>query len=218
MTSKSDQLFLTRAMASIVSELNPGKLEQLRERFPASAELFEVEYVMGQEGAGAAPQAKPDPAVAAAVKALIEETVQSLGPAIHSVQLALVQRVRNARRLRLAGSIVATISSAGAVATLTATQPSLTPVAAVVSLVAALAMLLGEHLEKPVMGGSKSLSELLGNVIAAEPVVQEIKLQLMLDDLTQAGPLMEMARKLNEIAANVKYASLYGGVPLAQVN
>ena len=39
MTSKSDQLFLTRAMASIVSELNPGKLEQLRERFPASAEL-----------------------------------------------------------------------------------------------------------------------------------------------------------------------------------
>ncbi len=205
MTSKSDQLFLTRAMASIVNELNPGKLEQLRQRYPHSAALFDFHYVMGAESASPAAQA---------VKALIEETVAVLSPAIGRVQLGLMHRIQNARRLRLVGSVTATVSSAGAVTALMAAQPLLAPAASLVSLAGALAMLLGEHYEKPVLGGAKSLSELLGNVIAAEPAVQEIKLRMMAEDLSQTGPLMEMARKLNEISANVKHASLYGGVPL----
>lgn len=215
MTSTSDQLFVTRAMASIVGELNPGKLEQLRQRFPDSVALFDIQYHMGSKGGGTITQTKSVSAAALAVRALIDETLVVLSPAITRVQQALMRRIQNARRLRLVGSVIATVSSAGAVAALTTAHPALTPAASIVSLAAALAMLLGEHFEKPVMGGAKSLSELLGNVIAAEPAVQEIKLQLMAEKLSQTGPLMEVARKLNEISANVKHASLYGGVPLA---
>lgn len=215
MTTKSEPLFLTRAMASIVEELHPEKLAQLRQRFPGHQQIFDTAFELGEPGTEPAAQQQQDQSAALAVRSLIDETVLALEPTVRRIELALVKRIHRARKFRLTGSIVATVSSASAVATMIAAQPVLAPVASVISLFATLAMLLGEHFEKPVMGGSKSLSEILGNVLAAEPAIQEIKLRLMAEDVTQAGPLMEMARKLNEISANIKYASLYGGVPLA---
>lgn len=203
----------TREMASLLDELAPHKLEQLRTRFPASARVFEVQYVLG-EAAGTHDGAAQSPAAVAAVRALIHETLGLLVPAVHRVQLGLSRRIRMARRLRLGGSVIATICSAGVMASLTAAQPALAPAAATLALAGGLSMLLGEHFEKPVLGGSKGLSELLGNVLAAEPVLQDIKLRLATEELMQTGVLVEIARQTNGLAADIKYASLYGAVPL----
>jgi hypothetical protein len=209
MTSDID--YSTRAMASLVSEIAPARLDELKRRFPQNPELFEVVFVMGKK------PSKADLEVhkALAIKALIEETVRVLDPTINKVQLALTGRIHRARTARLAGSIVATICSAGAVTGIAVAGFSITPVVSIAALAGSLFMLLGEHWEKPVLGGAKSLSELLGSTIAAEPVVQEIKLRLLSEDLGQPKALLEIAKKLNEISANMKYASLFGGVSLA---
>lgn len=204
----------TREIASLLAELAPRKLEELRIRFPASARAFEDQYVLGEkkgthDGATASPTAVP------AVRALIHETLSVLVPAMHRVQLGLSRRIRTARRLRLGGSVIATICSAGAMASLTAAQPALAPVASTLALMGGLSMLLGEHFEKPVLGGSKGLSELLGNVLAVEPVIQDIKVRLAAEEFMETGVLMDIARQLNGLAADIKYASLYGAVSLS---
>jgi len=205
----------TRAMACLLGDLNPEKLDGLRSRFPSHIKLFDVAYTLGDSKNRESPTAGSDSGESA-IRALIEETMGVSGPAITKIQSTLTSRIMSARQTRLVGSIVATVSSAGAVASMAASVPSIGPAAiSALALAGSIAMLVGEHLEKPVIGGAKSLSDLLSGAIIAESTLKEVQIRLLTEDLNQRETLIDIARKVNEISATIRQTSVFGGVSLA---
>jgi hypothetical protein len=199
-----------RAMAAILHLLAPQKLGVLRAQFPGSEALFDTTMTMG-----AADEGKPFQPAAAPIRALIEESIAVLGPAIQRAQVVLGSRIASARQYRLAGALVAAICSAGAVATMGRTIVPVGYAVSVIAILGSIAVLIGEHLEKPVVGGAKSASELLGSTLTAETELHDIRLDLLTADLTQQDQLVAMARKVSRLSASVKEISIFGGVAMA---
>lgn len=203
----------TRGLASLLGALQPRSLERLRERFPHERELFETSYALGAQSGAAASDHPPGPDRQAAVRALIEETLAASRPAIPLMVEKISARMRSARTARLAGAVAATLGSA-----LIATQAagalpgSLQLLWSAVSLAGALLVLWGEHLEKPVIGGQRTLGELLSEVLVAESAIAEIRLRLLAEDAEQPAILMENARKANEAAARIRQVWVFGGI------
>ena len=204
----------SRAMASLLADVNPKKLSELRNQFPDHVYLFDVSYTLGESKIDKGSTTGSDVVGLSALRALIEETISVSGPSIEKIQFALTSRIMSARRTRLGGSIIAMVSSAGVVASITASAPSTAIAVSILALFGSVAMLVGEHLEKPVIGGDKSLHELLSNAIVAESSFKEVNIRLLSEDLGKIETLVDIAKKVNKISATIKEASVFSGISL----
>lgn len=205
----------TRAMASLLNAVDPQALEALRQRFPDDQDLFDTTFTLGEESPGAATGGRQ--ARISALQALVRETSSAAEPAITTIVETLTSRMRRARICRLAGAVIATIASAGAgiVTTATTGNPWAVSAMAVVGLFGSLSVLFAEHLEKPLVGGQRSLSELLADTLVAESGIADVRLRLLAEDVTEIDRLVAIATRVSEIAAKIRQICVFGGIPLA---
>jgi hypothetical protein len=71
-----------------------------------------------------------------------------------------------------------------------------------------LASLIGEHLEKPLIGDQKSISEYLGRLLEAETQSRNLSVQL---HLAVSDPF-KLAEQVNQIASVVRSVEVYCGL------
>jgi hypothetical protein len=212
--SSADSLHASaRAMASLLQAASPASLASLRERFSTHSDLFDSTYVLGADGVSAAGSISP--ARQLAMKALVEATLQAGDKSIPAIVHGLSTRVRRGRTIRL-GAAVAT-AVAGALTAASAVGTAL-PLPALLgpgfAFVGSVAMLVGEHWEKPLAGGQSSVGELLVDTLVAEATFADVKLRLIAEDLTREGVLVELARRAGEAAAKLRHVSVFGGLPM----
>lgn len=200
----------TLAMVLLVSQYAPSVICNLRKNFPGSGDIFEASYRLGTDSA-------QDSCVSyesdtQALLALIGETVAVASTAISNLQLNLSKKLEISRNVRLVGSIIATVCGAGSVASLSVSSQSVGFVVSVLALIGAVATLIGEAIEKPLIGGGDSVGKLLSNIMVAESELSEIKLRLLVIDPVRRDDLVEIAKRTNSVAATIRHASIFGGV------
>lgn len=205
----------TRAMASLLLDVEPNKLNELRTKFSTFSYLFETEYKLGKEQAEEHDLLKIDSVKYLALKSLIEETIKISVPAINKIQNTLIKRIVFARKMRLFGSITATVASAGIVASFTASYSTFGFIISFFALIGSICVLIGEHLEKPIIGEAKNLNELAAQLMNTEKSLNEIQIRLLTEDLTKNEILIDITRKANELSSSIKEVSVFGGVSLA---
>ncbi len=205
----------TRAMASLLAEAAPAELAELRQRFAGHAALFDTFYTMGE-----ADSPTEDASVLLALRALAEKTLQVSQPAVDRIVVTLGARGRKARQLRLTGAIFALVSGAsvlatpGTLGTLGNIHEWIKLATGVAALVGSTAVLVGEHLEKPVFGSAKALGDLVNEAMLVDASIRGLTLRLLSDDRSHRGAMLDLARKTNEVAAKVKELSVFGEVPI----
>lgn len=202
----------TRSLSSLLEALKPGTLAKLREAFPEHSEIFETSYVLGAESTA---DLNLDAGRHAALRALVEETLAAAKPSIPLIVRKITKRMRRARNARLAGGAAAACAAALLAAHAAGTIPgNLQLIAAAVSLAASLLVLVGEHLDKPVIGGQRGLGELLADTLLAEEALAEVHLRMLAPESTIPVQLFEIARRANEAAARVRQVWVFGGLSL----
>ena len=199
----------TRSMSSLLAALAPDRLAALRKLHPAQTTLFETAYELGETTVPAGGDRH------AALLALVQETSRVPEPMAHEMVGVLSARLRRARVTRLAGAVAAAVSGAGAGGTVVAAVfPKLQALAiSLTALAGAVLVLVGEHLEKPLVGGARSVSEFLADGLAAEAAFADIRIKLLTQDLSNLEQLGALAREANAAAAKVRQIAVFGGVP-----
>jgi len=203
----------TRAMASLLEEFRPQQLDELRKKFSNAAALFDTSYELGVQSSTAFSQ-NPEANRQGALLALISATHETASAMIDPILAALTRRMLLARRARLIGSLIATTSSAGVVASLVASFPKLGLIVSVATLGGSVTGLLGEHLEKPLVGGQQSLSDLLVEATQIEASLNEVHVRLLTDDTGDMTKLIDLTKTANQIAANTKRICVFAGIPI----
>ena len=199
----------TRGLASLVTALQPAAMNRLRAQFPEEQELFETRFVLGPK---ATETAAASLRRAKALQALVEEALAASKVAVPYIIQAIGTRMQRARRSRMGGGI-ASILGAGMMAAQTAgaLPINLQLLWSTVSMLGALLVFWGEHLEKPLVGQQRSLGELLADVLVAEDGMSEVRLRMLANDAADTSSLMDIARRANEAAARIRKAMVFGG-------
>jgi hypothetical protein len=199
----------TRGLASLLAALQPAALNQLRARFPEEQELFETRFVLGSRAteAGSASTRRKK-----ALQALVDETLAASRVAVPYIVQEIGARMKRARLSRLSGGIASTLAAAMLAAqTAGALAINLQLLWSTLSMVGALLVFWGEHLEKPLVGQQRSLGELLADVLVAEEGMTEVHLRILANDAADTASLMDIARRANEAAARIRKAMVFGG-------
>ncbi|WP_143136645.1 hypothetical protein [Burkholderia ubonensis] len=201
----------SRAMASLIDSIDREQLLALKNEFPGDSELFDLTYKLGaEEGQGV-----PRETYTLALRALAEKTVELSAPAIEKLERKLWARSILARRARLGGSVVALVTSASIVATITSSHPKIGTFVSLITLIGSILMLYGENLEKAIVGSNKSLSELIGDTAHVDCDLKDLQLRMLSEDLGERLILIDIAKQANNIAARIKQISVYGNVTIA---
>lgn len=207
-------LVITRAMVSLIGDANPDSLGALRKRFPQYEDIFERVYVLG-----APSNAPPDTPCredrVQALEALVRTTIAISMPLIERAISSLMTRGRIARNARLIGTAIATFSSAGVITSIATSHSIIALGVSVLTIFGSISALLGEHFEKPFIGGQKSLGELLGDAVLVESQIREIQIILIGEEQKDQATILGLARRTNEIAATIKRICVFGGVEMS---
>ncbi|PNG52806.1 hypothetical protein WDL1CHR_00261 [Variovorax sp. WDL1] len=147
------------------------------------------------------------------MQALVAETLAASKVAVPFIVQEIGKRMQRARLSRLSGGF-ASILGAAMLAAQTAGSLSinLQLLWSAISMVGALLVFWGEHLEKPLVGQQRSLGELLADVLVAEEGMTEVHLRMLANDAADTSSLMDIARRANEAAARIRKAMVFGGL------
>jgi hypothetical protein len=77
--------------------------------------------------------------------------------------------------------------------------------------------LVGENLEKPIVGGTKAVGDLIKDAMDIDSGVKDLRIRLLSEDASDLNSVLDLARRANEIAARIREVSVFGGVPIARV-
>jgi hypothetical protein len=199
-----------RAIAVLLSDTNPQALADLRARYPNHERLFEPAYVLGQEPIEAARSSvlqEVEP-----LRAFAEAGLTAAELKLEQLVAVLSKRIKRARSVKLAGAITASVSSVGVISALALAQSETALLTALVGLVSSIASLLGEHMEQPLIGGQKSLGELLGDALSAEGRARDLRVEFLGGAFGSLDAILSLATRVNEVAARVRAIVVYGGV------
>ncbi|MBU8538653.1 hypothetical protein [Falsiroseomonas tokyonensis] len=126
---------------------------------------------------------------------------------------SLPRRARLAKRLKLFGSMISTVTSAGVIAALALAQQEAALATSFLSFSSSVIALVGEHIESPLFGTRKNLSELIVDLSGIELEIRNAQISVLeiagsRDNAAAAG----LARKVNEIAARLRALEVLEGV------
>lgn len=202
-----------RAIAELLANAAPQTLQHLRSKFPEDAELFKQGYVLGES------TSSPDPSSRklAAIRAFAEAGLNTTEAEAERIIQILTERLKLARKIKLVGSIIASISSVGIISALALGQPSTALVTAIIALISSLSSLIGEHLTQPLIGEAKGGADLLSQTLTAERRARELRLKLLGADFESPADLISFAGVVNELAASIREVTIFGGLRLASL-
>ncbi|MCP3391877.1 hypothetical protein NLM27_24085 [Bradyrhizobium sp. CCGB12] len=198
-----------RSIANLVASETPAELARLRTLFPEQKGLFDTSFVLGDE---TSQSELHDGRRAEALRAFAEAGIAAAESRLSKVIKALVLQIKRARTIKLVSAIAAAISSVGVISALALDKRHVAIATAVVSLAASVASIIGEHLEQPLTGTQKALSDLLVSALRAESKVADIKISLLTDDLSPPENLLSLVRQMNEVAAQIREIVVFGGI------
>jgi hypothetical protein len=196
-----------RAIAALLTKVDPESLARLRVQFPDQKRLFDPTFVLGDE--------QPLPVQSKEITALRSFSEVGLAAAERTLQklvTALSGRIRLARSVKLAGSIMASVSSVGVISALALKKEDTALITAFIALISSVAALVGEHLDKPLVGNQKSLADLLGDALSAESKARDLHTELLSGAFEATDSVLAFATKVNEVAASVRAIMVYGGI------
>jgi hypothetical protein len=185
-----------QALASLLQDIAPQALAALRIRFPHQASLFSPAHVLGSQDA----QSGVDDIEA--LSAFAKAGVEAAGRALEAIINTLGKRIKRARNIKLLGSVVTSVSSAGVVSALMLSQPQTALAVALISFGGSVASLVGEHMSQPLAGNQKSLGELLGDALGAEAKVRDLRLTAMATASLPREETYALASRVNAVATS----------------
>jgi hypothetical protein len=123
--------------------------------------------------------------------------------------VSVPHRIHTARKLKLVGGVVSSISSAGVLSTLALAKGSATAIAAVFALAASLLAIVGEHLETPIVGTKRSAGQLITELLHVERDIKISKLELVRLQLNASvAEALAAAKNVNGLAAKLRYVEV----------
>lgn len=198
-------------MTSLVAAMQPASLDQLRHQFPANRTLFDATHVLGDEAGTAGSEVSTH----SAMKALVETTIDVGAEGATAIIGALTRRLQRVRYMRFAAALSTTVAGAlTAAPVMGAALPVPALLGPALALLGGCLMLAGEHLDKPLAGGQRSLGDLLADTLVAEATFADVRLRLLSADLKPDGSLLELALRASAAAAKLRHVSIFGGVAI----
>jgi hypothetical protein len=199
---------MTRPRANAIVELiqasAPERLAQLKRSFPEDLDLLSAGLPLGE---------KDGPPTSHGVfcelaRAGLEEAKREVAAILSD----LPRKALRAKRIRLAGAILATVISAGVVSSAIFGDTRTTVITALISFAATTIGLLANYLETPVFG-TKGVAELIEECLRLEVDSQNAMLALEQQLAGETGDCSGPLSATNEICAKLRRIRIFGGVP-----
>jgi hypothetical protein len=202
------------AIVELLARHDGAVLDRLRIQYPEYRDILTVGTTMGV-GKAASPGGKTASPSAFYVD-LAVDGLQAARRRLDPNLRRLRDRLRHARRVRLTGQIVATLTSTALIgAILGGWDTRIIVSTAVVSFAAALCSMFAGYLERPLDKSSGSLIDSLeaftSAAVEAEEVIQ--RLEIVRERPTEESVVMEQVTRANTIAAKLRLGErmLWGG-------
>jgi hypothetical protein len=183
-----------QAIVNLLNRREPAALAELRARFPSQANLLEPGKRLGPEAA----------AESEMLKELARLTIVVAKTESETVSQKVRRRIRMSSRLRLAGAMVASLSSGGLVAALSQGSTAVALVSGCIAFLSSSFTLIAQYLED-YSGGKNSLRELRDRVMAhvADTYEVDAEFSLMMTQSDYSG-LETLIRKLNVALSSLR--------------
>ena len=197
------------ALIDVLSAHDPAGLARLRKEYKSAGGILTQGMTMGARRARS-----PDIEavfVDAALTALraVRERVQ---PNLDYAR----ERLSRAKTLRLTGFLITAVTGAGVLAAILSNWPDVVKAcAAIVNLAGSACALIAGHLEGPLQGDKRSISDLfeslIKTVVEADPIIVALEIDLRLGRLTP--DVAKRVERANALAADLREFELRLGTP-----
>jgi hypothetical protein len=196
-----------RAISSLLARHGSESLDKLRSAFPEYSDLFDPNYRLG-EVKSVLPSDALNVRKSEALRALSKEGLEVANTRIAAIVPLLSRRIKILRRVKLTGAGISALSSAGVISALAISKPVVALVSGALGFLSSLVSLIGEHLEKPLVGEQKSIGEHLSKILEAESEARALSMQLR----SGGGNPLKLAEQVNQIASVVRSVEVYSGL------
>ncbi|WP_144441576.1 hypothetical protein [Bradyrhizobium sp. CCGE-LA001] len=191
------------AIVELLRASAPERLTKLQEAFPNEVNLLSEGLPLG-----------PTSGFARSHGVLCELTRAGLEEAkneVAAILLELPKRAIRAKRIRLAGAVLATVISAGVVSSAIFGDNRTTIITALISFAATTIGLVANYLETPLFG-TKGIAELIEDCLRLEMESQNAAIELQRQLRDEAGDCSGPLSTTNEICAKLRRIRIFGGM------
>jgi hypothetical protein len=192
----------TTSLIELLAARAPEKLEQLRQDYPTHGDLLSPGRKMGD---ATVPEGDGIYCALARTGLVIAEREAS------EILSDLSRKARRAKRIRLIGSVVAAISSAGVISSAIFGSTATTVASATVSFFATAISSIASYLESPLVG-SGGFAELLEESLRLLTDVEKAKIVLQGELMQESGSCLGVVTSVNDISAKLRRIRIFGDV------
>jgi hypothetical protein len=190
------------SIVELIQARMPDVLAELRRSHPDSLDLLSEGLVMGDKAMA------PGSAVYCA---LARSGLQVAHKEIADILRDLPLRARYAKRIRLIGSIVAALMSAGVVTSAIFSTKEVTIITALLSFVVTVGGSAASYLETPLFGAN-GIAELTEECLRLEMEAQKAEFELQFQLSMENADCINAATTVNDICAKLRRLSVFGDV------
>ena len=190
------------AVVELVAQRAPGRLHDLRARYPGSESLLAPGKILGDKAGRELPGLYCE-------LARIGLEVAELDA--RAILLELPRKAQRAKCIRLVGSVVAAVTSAGVISSAMFGTREITITTAMLSFVATLASVFGDYVDSPLFG-SRNLGELIEDCLNLQVAAQNAKLTLEKELRLGTESCAETIVVVNGICAKLRRVRIFGSV------
>ncbi len=192
------------AIVELLKASAPERLNQLQRTFPHEVNLLSEGLPLG-----------PGDGLEHSHGVLCELTRAGLEEAKREVAAILAElprRALRAKRIRLAGAVLATVISAGVVSSAIFGDTRTTIITALISFAATTIGLLANYLETPLFG-TRGMAELIEDCLRLDMESQAAAIELQRQLSQGAGDCSGPLSTTNDICAKLRRIRIFGGMP-----
>jgi ABC-type multidrug transport system fused ATPase/permease subunit len=194
----------TLQISSLVDLLNrtsPNTLLKLRNRYPEYSELLEPGRLLGE--------ARSSHTERSFLTELLTEAVDIAKKESSELRNYFHKRLQTSRRLRIAGNLISSISTAGLIAAIIGSQKIAMILSAVVAFLASSLSLVAQYFED-FAGGQNALRELRERLSRLVLELSEAEGDFRIFQINgRAEDLIPLVRKVNAIVANIRQIQVH---------
>ncbi|MGO8152845.1 hypothetical protein AB9F36_23790 [Rhizobium leguminosarum] len=195
----------TTSLIELIEEKAPEKLVRLRTMYPNHLHLLTPGRKMG---------ADVDTPGEGIYCELARSGLEVAEREASDILSDLPRKARRAKQIRLVGSVVAAVSSAGVVSSALFGTSATTIASAIVSFLATTISSIAGYLESPLMGTS-GFAELIEECLRLEMDIQKTKVALQAELVREQGSCLDVVTSVNDISAKLRRIRIFGDVSRA---
>ena len=190
------------SLVDFLLKYDPVGYEKILDKYPSSVSYLKPGLVLGE--------------VSVEIKSIAELTLKALSQVIESsknITEKLQKKVDRYRAVRLAGNLVAALTSAGLISSVLTGETQLAIITAIVNFIAIVSVMISNYIESSLYGEKKDINQyiqyLIKNVVDADRYKTDLDLLLVTDQ--DEKKIIEIIKKANLIAAELRTAEMSVG-------